>query len=322
MLDIPWDSQITTDPLLLADAVELTLAFDAENFDHRFTRADFQHILATENLNENEESYVAGDQADERNEYFDQALERIAQRSIWLGENYPFRVEHDAARLEMPDDFKCCLPYLLMLVCSNGKSVPSLKSNLPVQFEDLCKEAMRSLFPSWADVLSFSQKSEDRKNIFGYSARDAVRTLAAKLHARLIAPDLIPDTQREFGIDIVAICPVPDEAPYPFFAFAQCTIREDWWTKRHEALANSSLTEFVNLTAQHSNFLMIPHFPRYSLADWSEDPSRTGNCILCDRLRICDLLERSDAFKQGRLPASIVNVFNILEDQLNLTLAS
>lgn len=317
MLEIPWGSHITTDPLLLADAVELALAFDRESSRNSFTKSDFQHMLSTESLNNTEQSYVDGDQADELTVHFDQALELIHRRSLWLTESYPFCAERGEIRYQRPDDIKPCLPYLLMLVCSNATFLPHLKSGLPVQFEDLCKEAMRVLFPRWAEVLSFSQKSEDRKNIFGYAATDAVPTLASKLHTTLVSEDRLPATQEEFGIDIVAICPFEDNSPYAFFAFAQCTIQKDWWVKRHEAIASNGLADFIHLNVQHSNFLMIPYFPRHSLDEWSERPNRTGNCILCDRLRICILLRRSDAFKQGALPSSISDVFGILENGLN-----
>ena len=286
MLEIQWNKDVTKDPLILADAIELAVAFGDESYGDQFTQADFLHFVASESLSDDDESPITGDVADERVEQFEQALTLIADRARWLGDTYPFSVEAGEVRLTPQPTLRRHLCYLFLLVCSNGNSVPSIKSALPDQFEDLCKEAFRSLFPEWAEVYLFSQRSEDRKNVFGYSAREAIPKLAEKLNARLKDPDRLPKTQREFGIDMIAICPFGDQTPYPFFAFAQCTIGQDWWDKRHEAIADSALTGFINLNARHSNFLMIPHFPRYSLECWSEDPARTGNCILCDRFRI------------------------------------
>lgn len=317
MLDMTWSSDTTKDTLILADTIELAVAFAKDDYHGRFMLADFQHLVASESLSDNEMSYLTGDQADERTEQFEQALVLIRNRASWLGDAYPFNVSTNEVRFSPPTVIGKCLPYLFLLVCSNGNYVPSLKSTLPVQFENLCKEAFRSLFPEWAEVLLFSQKSQDRKTHFGRAASDAVPKLAKKLNAELVSGAQLSDTQREFGIDLIAICPFDDQSPYPFFAFAQCTIeKEKWWRKRHEAIAETELMGFVHLNARHSNFLMIPHFPRYSLEGWSEDPGRTGNCILCDRFRLCRLLEKSKFFDHNNPPASIAAVFETLENSL------
>ena len=318
MLDMTWSSDTIKDTLILADAIELAVAFAKDDYHGRFTLADFQHLVASEILSDNEMSYLTGDQADERTEQFEQALALIRSRASWLGVAYPFSVSTNEVRFSPPTSIGKCLPYLFLLVCSNGNYVPSLKSALPAQFEILCKEAFRSLFPEWAEVLLFSQKSEDRKTHFGWAASDAVPKLAKKLNAELVNVAQLSNTQREFGIDLIAICPFDDQSPYPFFAFAQCTIeQEEWWGKRHEAIAETELTGFVSSErTHHSNFLMIPHFPRYSLEGWSEDPGRTGNCILCDRFRLCWLLEKSKVFDHNNPPASIATVFETLENSL------
>ena len=317
MLDMTWSSDTTKDKLILADAIELAVAFAEDDYRGRFTRADFQRLAASESLSDDEMSYITGDQADERTEQFEQALALIRSRASWLGIAYPFSVSTNEVRFSPLTAIEKCLPYLFLLVCSNGNYVPSLKSALPAQFEILCKEAFRSLFPEWAEVLLFSQKSEDRKIHFGWAASDAVPKLAKKLNAELVSGAQLSNTQREFGIDLIAICPFDDQSPYPFFAFAQCTIeQEEWWDKRHEAIAQTELTGFVHLNTHHSNFLMIPHFSRYSLEEWSEDPSRTGNCILCDRFRLCRLLEKSKFFDHNNPPASISIIFKTLKNSL------
>ena len=165
-------------------------------------------------------------------------------------------------------------------------------------------------------VLLFSKDSEDRKSIFGSPARSAVPKLAGLLNAKVIDAGQLGSTQREYGIDLMAICQFDDDATYPFFAFAQCTIEQDWSPKRTEAIAENELAAVVTLNARHTNFLMIPHFPRYSLEEWSEDPSRTGNCILCDRFRICRLLQKSNFFEPNTPPAGIADVFSILGGRL------
>ena len=309
MIDMSWETVVTSDPLQLADAIELTVAFDEENITRHFTRADFHYNLTTESLDNDEWAYIAGDDADERNEEFEQAITLIRKRARWLGPAYPFSVFKNEVRFTPGNMLRHHLPYLFLLVCSNSNYVPTLKSSLPNHFEELCKEALRSLFPDWAEVVSFSQKSEDRKTMFGYAAKDAVPKLAEKLNAGLKNANQLSESQEEFGIDIIAICSFEDQAPFPFFAFAQCTIGQNWTEKRHEAIADTFLTGFVDLNARHSNFLMIPHFPRYTLGCWSKPPHKTGNCILCDRLRICYLLMKSSFLEHESLPLNIDSIF-------------
>ena len=205
MLEIMWGSDVAKDSLALADAIELAVAFDPEGYG-RFTRADFQHLVTSENLDDDNQSYLNGDEADERNEQFDQALTLIRDRKLWLGPAYPFEVVDQEVRLSSQPTSRRHLCYLFLLVCSNGNSAPSLKTILPDRFEELCKEAFRSLFPEWAEVLLFSRNSKDRKTVFGYTAKEAVPKLAEKLNARVKNESQLPDTQREFGIDVVAIC--------------------------------------------------------------------------------------------------------------------
>ena len=316
MIDLTWSSDTTQNPISLADAIELAVAFAEDDYYSRFTRADFQHVVDSENLSDDGSSYLDGDLADERVKQFEQALALIQKRASWLGVSYPFIVETDQVQLVSDNTESRCLPYLFLLLCSNTDFVPSLKTVLPVHFEDLCKEALRALFPEWAEVLLFSQNSEDRKTVFGWSASEAIPKLAKKLNAEMVNADRISDTQREYGVDIVAICPFDDQSPYPFFALAQCTLRQDWWEKRHEATSSNGVAAFVHLNTNHSNLLMVPYFPRYELGAWSEDPSRTGNCILCDRYRICRLLEKSNAFDANNLPVDLRDIFQTIEHAL------
>lgn len=314
-VEIDWGSDTAKNSIPLADAIELAVAFREAGYYGRFTQADFQSAL-TEVLDDDNSSYLPGDQADTRAAVFEEALGLIEKRGDWLKSDYPFTVVDGEVRFAPEPCANLHLPYLFMLACSNKKHIPQLDKKLPTQFENLCKEALKGLFPGWADVWSFSQYSEDRKTIFGYAADQAVPQLAKKLNANTKNEEEIPRTPREFGIDIVVVSSFDDSAPYPFFAFAQCTVAQEWWDKRHEAIASNSLTGFIDLNVQHSNFLMIPHFPRHDLKKWSEDPARTRNCILCDRYRICRLLEKSSSFDVDDPPPAVTDLFAKIRESL------
>ena len=315
-VEIDWGSGTSKNSIALTDAIELAVAFREADYYGRFTQADFQGALK-EILGDDNASYLPGDQADERTGVFEEALGLIEKRGTWLKNGYPFTVVDGEARFAPEPCANRHLPYLFLLACSNTKHIPQLNKKLRIQFENLCKEALKGLFPDWADVWSFSQYSEDRKTIFGYAADQAIPQLAKKLNANTKNEGEIPQTPREFGIDIVVVSSFRDSAPHPFFAFAQCTVAQDWWNKKHEAIAEDSLDAFIDLNTRHSNFLMIPHFPRHDLKKWSEDPARTRNCILCDRYRICRLLEKSDSFDVEDPPPSIADLFAKIRESLS-----
>ena len=310
MIDFPWSEEIIEDVVDLADCIELVVALKGDYYGH-FTRADFIQVVQSEIL-------LEGEQVDDLNKSFEDAMDLIKKRALWLKETYPFRQDQDKVQFAPQTSKKHYLSYLFLLVCSCHNRIPSLRHDLRVEFESLCKEAMRALFPGWAEVFLFSQNSEDRKKL-GWSAREAIPALAKKLNAQVYQKEIdkLPDTQRECGIDLIAICSFDDELEYPFFAFAQCTVKkEEWWTKKHEAQSRNALSGFVRLDTDHTNFLLIPHFPRINLTEWREDRSRTVDCILCDRYRICRLLEKSKPLTCQDLPRGMYNIFQEIQKHL------
>ena len=315
MIDSVWNKITIEDAVGLADHIECHVAFSNEYYGC-FNYADFVDIIK-DDISSGDDSHLQGNEwIDEYESNFDDAIGLIKSRIFWLKDVYPFECEGREVRLSVKAGTKNHLVYLFLLACSFHDSFPDLKSSLPVDFEIICKQAMQALFPDWAEVLLFSKHSEDRRKIFGTSASQAVPVLAKKLNAMLKRENEIPDSQNEYGIDIVAICPFDDNLEYPFFAFAQCTVAKEWWRKKHEAIPNSSLLAFVDLQVNSSNFLMIPHFPRKTAEKWSVSPDRVTDCVLCDRYRICWLLEKSNLFKEKKLPTDIHEIFQTIQEYL------
>lgn len=319
MIPFDWSKETLLDPVKLADRVELTAAFFEEEFQGSFTWADFQRGATSEVLDEDLRTYLVGDESDELSEPYANMLDLIDRRASWLGDAYPFaRVGDRVHFVPSESQGKTYLSYLMLLVCTYHNEASYSSKELQNGFEDICKLAMKAMFPTFADVFLFSQNSDDRR-VLGWSAQDAIPALAQKLNTYVTSPEDIPDTQREFGIDVIAVCQFDDGLEYPFFAFGQCTVQRNWWEKRHEAQAKVGLAGFITVDASHSNFLFIPHFPRVEHHKWSEDRSRTINCILCDRHRICKLLENSQDFASLDLPARIQDICQAIEVQLAAT---
>ena len=310
MIDFPWSQEIVKDVVDLADCIELTVALNNE-YDGHFTRAEFDAVQR-EIFSEEEDNFLQGEQFEDA---IEDAMDLIKNRALWLGKTYPFRQDDDEVQFAPQTSKKHYLSYLFLLACSCHNLFPSLRHNLRIEFENLCKEAMQALFPGWAEVFLFSQNSEDRKNL-GWSDTKAIPALAKKLNAQVSPRARLSNTQREYGIDLIAICPFEDKLEYPFFAFAQCTVAKEWWVKRHEARSRTALSGIMELETDHTNFLLIPHFPRINLTEWREDRSRTINCILCDRYRICRLLERSKPLTCQALPCGMRKIFQEIQKHL------
>lgn len=290
-------------PVKIADYIELTLTMDIDHPGYEFTASHFTDVMQeSPSIDEYDSggvpgSFLAGDAMDETRVHFDDAVALIERRRQWLGDLYPFSVENGAVQLQYEPAADKGMPYTFLLACSLHQALhPS--QVLTRQFEQVCKEGLRTLFNESAEVFLFSQFSQDRADL-GRPAREAVQSLAEKLNTTVKNEERIPEQQNEFGIDIIAIDRLGDQVGYPFFAFAQCTVAQDWSRKKGEAKASNALIAYVDLEVQHSNLIFIPHFLRENADRWSAWPHETVDCVIFDRLRICRMLERLKEFKNS-----------------------
>ena len=184
MLELNWNKEVASDPVKLADYIELTIAIDGEHHGFDFTHAHFVNAIQDEPYDEDAESFLAGDEMDEAKEHFEDAVSLIERRSQWLGNLYPFTGVGDEVRLTTACDQSAWMPYLFLLACSHHSSIIGKGPMLATEFENICKEAMKALFNESADVFLFSQFSNDRKEL-GRPAREALKSLAGKLNTWL-----------------------------------------------------------------------------------------------------------------------------------------
>ena len=204
-MELNWNKGVAKDPVKLADYIELTLTIDEDHFGDKFTYAHFVSLIQDEpyvgsredvfptndESDEDSEEFLTGDEMDDTLEYYENAVSLIAQRSQWLGDQYPFSGLGQEVRLVVGQDKGKYMPYIFLLVCSHNQIAPppheTIRAHtyrLAVEFEGICKEAMKSLFNELADVFLFSQFSNDRSNL-GRSAREAVKNLAMKLNTKV-----------------------------------------------------------------------------------------------------------------------------------------
>lgn len=314
MLDFDWSKEIIRDVVDLTDCIELIVAFSGNEYNGRFTGANFTDIVQGDIFGDDNNSFLKGDDIDDFYASFEDSINLIKRRALWLGQTYPFIQKNSTVQFAPSASGHNYLWYLFLLACSSHNRIPTLQQNLSIQFENVCKEAMRVIFPS-ADVFLFSKNSDDRKKL-GATADKAIPALAKKLNTHICKDVSLSATQKEYGIDLIAIYSFEDDLEYPFFAFAQCTVGKEWWKKRHEAQSRQALVGILQLNVDHSNFLMIPHFPRVIATKWSQDRDKTVGCILCDRYRICRLLEKSTTFTYQNVPPAMRDIFNEIQKYL------
>ena len=248
--------------------------------------------------------YLQGEEADDLNPEFDSAARLVSRRAHWLKSLYPFTVESNVIKL-VDNITEAHLAYLWLLASARHSQIDSLSKDLEDGFEAISKEAMQQLFPDWAEVFLFSKNSADRKEM-GSRARDAVPVLAEKLNAQTRNRDP-GSSQKEFGIDIAAVCSSSDYCGHPFFAFAQCTVTPEWWNKKHEAKARHALSAYISVDTDHSNLVFTPTFPLSADDSFSYSIEHLSDCTLYERYRICNLLQKSGLFEQVQLPSEIQN---------------
>ena len=302
MVKINWSEDVVRSAVDFADCIELLVAFSRSDYDCRFSFSDFEDILESEIVNEDRTRLLQGEEVDEYMMYFEQAVTMVSKRANWLQGVYPFQAKSQQVFWDCsPDSGLIQQIYLFLLACSASKYIPSMSGLLPTAFEELGRIAITSMFSEQAQVLQFGPRSADR-SILGWSAREAVPKLARKLNADLQQEDRLPVGPRDFGIDVIAIFGFADAVSYPFFATAQCATGDRWWEKKHEAKVANGLVEFIRLNLSHTNFLLIPHFPRIQLDEWNVEPSLTGDCVLCDRYRLCRLIESNQLIQKGIVP--------------------
>ena len=319
MVKINWSENIVRNPVDFADCIELLVAFSQSDYDCRFSFSDFEDILESEIVNEDRTRILQGEEVDEYMMYFEQAVSMIGKRAKWLQGIYPFREKSNQVFWDIaPESGVVYLIYLVLLACSASRFIPSMSAKLPSAFEELSCIAIASVFSEQTQVLQFGPKSADRRDL-GWSAKKAVPKLAKKLNADLIQKDRLPEGPRDFGIDVIAILGFADSVPYPFFATAQCATGDRWWEKKHQAKVADGLGEFIHLNLSHTNFLLIPHFPRTKLDEWNVEPSLTGDCVLCDRYRLCRLIESNRIIRNGEIP---VDSTEYLSDVLDVIVNS
>ena len=342
MLEINW-SEAVGDSVVLADYIEMAISLDTAHAGLEFTYAHFVKYLqeepsigdssellddhdiggirtdsAWEPFNGEPIGFLEGDDIDGMQRHFDDAVSLIGRRRQWLGDLYPFTVQGEDVCLSSQPERSTWTPYVFLLACSHHDLINRKSPRLETEFEKICKEAMKSLCHDGASVFLFSRGSADRQEI-GSSARVAIPKLAKMLNANVLHECEIPDTPREFGIDIIAVDKMDDDLGRPFLMTAQCTVSKDpvRWVQKKSEPKSGGISYFIHYDVPYTTVLFIPHLPREQATKWSGNVPAfaLSDTIVCDRYRICRLVQRHRAFPNGCAARSVVTIVESFIDR-------
>lgn len=339
MLEINW-AEAAGDSVVLADYIEMAISLDTAHAGLEFTYAhfvgylqdepfngDFSELLEVDDdgpLDEMQPDFVQGDpidgepvgflegdNMDKMQRHFNDAVALIGRRRQWFGDLYPFTVQGNDVCLSSQPKRSSWTPYVFLLACSHHDLITRKSPRLETEFEKICKEAMKSLCHHEANVFLFSRGSADRREI-GSSARIAIPKLVSMLNASINPEHEIPNTQLEFGIDIIAVDKIDDGPGRSLLMTAQCTVSKDpeRWIQKKSEPKSGGIHHFISYDVPYTTVLFIPHLPREQADKWSKNVPAFGlsDSIVCDRYRICRLIQRHWAYPDSYAAQSVVTI--------------
>ncbi|MEM9939361.1 MAG: hypothetical protein AAF768_10975 [Pseudomonadota bacterium] len=298
-------------PHLFADAIEVMCAFDTGgpvSETDAFSLLESSPRSAEEIVNADEDDLDDNGLDDDLNSSqitesmqikVDNAFEQLSFRSAAFGEFYPFEFSDGALSLRPAPLPALQQAYLLLLASSRIRTFKpdegrdderGIKQHLADAFELLCKEALRSMLPSDAEVVHFGASSVEKINRFGSDLRLALPALAEFMGVDLSSrwdPEEFA-AQGDGGIDLVGVQKL-DELQYGWnVIIGQCAAIEhenDWQKKRQEAKIGEVHGSTFDFYLSPQPVLFVPSCFRKSEGTWIKSRFANG-VILMDRLRI------------------------------------
>ncbi|OAI11418.1 MULTISPECIES: hypothetical protein [Methylomonas] len=297
-------------PHLFADLAELVLA-TGYNGRQNLHKNDLIAVIENGNISPDEideeydadnEAKLTGQTSAERNIRLEKQLEdvlaQLGYRANSLDSFYPFNFEN--ANLILISNSQLTERqriYRFLLACSRLRSFDN-KSGLHQRwakyFSLLSREAMRGLFPSYADVRIFDANSDDRRNYYSTNLKHAIKKLGEDLAVNIIEDGWSQlSTSGDEGIDLVATIPFDDGASATFAFLGQCGAQETGWPAKTLEAHPINLRHLFHWQFDIPCAMFTPVYYRSSDGRWAYSKSANG-VLLIDRERILKLIGLQD----------------------------
>lgn len=263
--------------------------------EHWDARSGLASIGAAEGVSEGDEPSLESTELSDRFRLkLHDLFAHLVTRSSLFGDAYPFVVVPEDYTLMIKPDYGTLHElYVFFLLAGNLRFFDGTSKNqLTKDFEAVCADRIKTLFPSWFEFRIFGTSSHPE--IPGYSGNKYSKLcqLAGDIKARIIAEE------HEFngcdtgdaGVDIVAWAPF-DDAPHApvFFMQCGCTSDDEEMFLKQDSVSRSRWCSIFANCFQY-NLMCTPVCYRSADGVWPK-PSEIRSAFI-DRPRLMNICAR------------------------------
>lgn len=232
----------------------------------------------------------------------DDVMSEIERRAAGCGDGYPFEVDAGGTSITRKEDwadFSYTNLLLLSLITNSKDAVATAQGNAyPARlFEAICVIAAENYLGGEAQGARGFHFGSPRPNGSGFS--DALQGLANALCGRRLG-ELVPDAEKDDGLDVFAWRPFADQRCNFVCLFGQCATGDNWLDKNPEPLQFLDVWLRVETSAVNS-VLFVPF--TLTKTEWIK---KSRAVIVFDRCRIAALVPRIEHGASHELVRALV----------------
>lgn len=245
-------------------------------------------------LKEDLEAVLSGDDADNAEDYAQEAFEELERRSLLLQDSYPFAVD---GMTITPTDRKTNSSYLFCLGLKFIKEIPE-KDFRTKEFEAIVKKAAEEYFRGKAVRIGAPWKTGEITNY-----RQLLQLVSD------LIPDLGDPTREtapnggDGGWDVVVVNNFADQAWPRIIALGNCATGKTDWLKKGQETAPQAFWSFFTKSPVDGNVCLTFFAVPFLMSEEEKLRKNYRDHISFDRIRICE-----------RVPAASAAVMAWLQD--------
>lgn len=238
----------------------------------------------------------------------------LATRSETLGELYPFEADSTRNTLKVKTALAPAHKlYLCLLLASNLRLFsPALRTKLTADFEHICLEAQKLLFPlaldgARAETHLFG-KNPTGGGPFTGSLSEKLQTLGSLVQAKKVDTDFIrANNSGDSGIDLVSVMRFDNDNAFGLpLVLSQCACSYQDWKKKQYDHSPKRYRHMGLFDVDYFRLIFIPFFYRDQKGQWFEIAEIHLSVI--DRLRLMKILlnQRQELYERANRWADLL----------------
>jgi hypothetical protein len=226
----------------------------------------------------------------------------LASRARLLGDNYPFVVSADNAKLNLrANSTDAHRLYIALLMMANLHYFQGMQADLTSSFESIGASVFSWLLPAHATVHRFGKGIGNTGRYQGH-VWDKLKLLADDLSCGIKCrkDQYAANDTGDDGLDLVGWVPWQDSASGRLLLLGQCACTPNWVSKQH-AVSVGTWNSKIEFVTNPLPVILIPYFLRTNSGGWHGATDFAGHLIV-DRLRFLRILG-ANAANLMHLPA-------------------